>query len=644
MIRIAVVGASARGTIMLDRLCANADLIAPGRPVEIHVVEPHTAGAGRVWATDQDRDLLMNTVAGDVTVFADDTVRTTGPIRPGPTQYQWARLVASGQIAGEDDVTVAEARTLEPWSYASRAFQGAYLRWAFNHLLSTTGPHVSVHVHRARAIDLHDAPDRRQRLRLDAAPQQLDVDAVILAQGHFSVAPTPTEQRLADFAARHRLVYLPCASPAETDLSVIRPGEPVILRGLGLNFFDYVTLLTSGRGGRFVRDGGSLRYVPSGTEPMMYAGSRRGVPHLARAELRQEVVPRYQPRFFTAEVIAGLRTHAGTGALDFLADVWPYVARETEWVYYQHLLARSPALLRRFQTGYPRLEWGARTDALIAELVPDPGERWNWETLDRPATGRTFTDSRHFQRWVRERLEDDGLQSRLGPAGSAFKATTAMLRDLRDEIRQVISHRGIGGDSYRRHIDHWFSGLINSVASGPPSARVEELRALLDAGVVTFVGPGMTVTAHQDSGVFTCASPAVPGSGRQARVLIEAHLPLTDIRRTDDPLLRRLLDRGDCRAHTIPNPDGTHYETTGLDVTEGAQQIVDAEGRPHPGRFSYGPPVEAVQWVTAIGARPYVNSRTLLQADAIARAALTTARTLEEGDAGARLAAPLPTP
>nr|WP_095972936.1 hypothetical protein [Rhodococcus erythropolis] len=34
---------------------------------------------------------------------------------------------------------------------------------------------------------------------------------------------------------------------------------------------------------------------------------------------------------------------------------------------------------------------------------------------------------------------------------------------------------------------------------------------------------------------------------------------------------------------------------------------------------SFDPPIESVQWVTAIGARPGVNSRTLLQADLIAR-------------------------
>ncbi len=39
--------------------------------------------------------------------------------------------------------------------------------------------------------------------------------------------------------------------------------------------YDYVTRLTSGRGGTFVKVNGSLVYQPSGEEPQIIAGSRR---------------------------------------------------------------------------------------------------------------------------------------------------------------------------------------------------------------------------------------------------------------------------------------------------------------------------------------------------------------------------------
>jgi hypothetical protein len=627
VIRVGIVGAGPRGVVALERLCVNAPLLAPGVPVEIHLVDPHPAGGGRVWKQEQDRSLLMNTVASDVTVFTDESVPCEGPIVTGPTQYQWARMVTEGHIANVADADREEARRMLPWSYGSRAFNGAYLGWALGHIIRNAPPEINVRIHRTRAVALEDVEGGGQELRLDNTDEPLLVDAVVLAQGHFDVAPTQRQQELERFAADHRLSYQPPASPAETDLSMFREGEPVVLRGLGLSFFDYVTLLTQGRGGRFERNrDGALRYVPSGREPVLYAGSRRGLPYTARAEVHLEIVPRYQPRFLTADVIAVLRRKAGRGETDFKRDLWPYVAKEVGSVYYSSLLSGAPEAERaEFLAAYGRLNWGSQEmNKLIAERFPDESTHWDWEKVDRPTLDRRFADRAEYQEWVAGRLRWDMEQSTVGPAGSAFKATAAIMRDLRDEIRQVISHQGIRGASYRDHVDGWFSGLNNFIASGPPVSRVEELEVLVAAGVVRMIGPRTRVEADEASGRFLVSSPDVDEAPLAVTGLIEAHLALTDVRRATDPLLRRLLDAGACRPHTIPNADGPGYETGGLDVAEGSFRLLDASGTAHRGRFSYGPPVESVQWVTAIGARPHVGSRTLLQGDAIARGCLRT--------------------
>lgn len=622
-IRIALVGAGPRGTIMLGRICANAEELAPGQQVEVHLIDPYPPGGGRVWNTGQDRSLLMNTVTGDVTAFTDDTVTCEGPLSYGPTLYQWAAQVARGEIAGQDEAVVREAATLRAWSYASRAFQGSYLSWAVEHFIQTAPAGVRVTRHRTRAIGLEDVEGGRQSLWLEGRSEPLTVDSVVINQGHFEVSVTSGQAKLADFAARHGLRYVPPANPAEVDLDGFGPGEPVILRGLGLNFFDYMTLFSVGRGGRYERDGERLVYRPSGREPLLIAGSGRGVPYHARAETFAEVNPRYQPTFLNAEAIAGFRKGAGTGDVDFVGQVWPLVAKEAGWVYYRSLLRGEPSQLARFETEYPALSWSSpEAEQLIAELVPDTTQRWDWNSLDRPADGLNFSDRAAYLDWIRARLQQDYTQSKLGPAGSAMKATAAMMRDLRDEVRQVISHRGLSGSSYRQHIDGWFSGMTNFFASGPPASRIEELTALVDAGIVSFAGPSMRVVADEQAGVFRADSPVIAQEPVDTAALIEAHLPLTDLRRTTDPLLRYLLDRGECRPHEIPNPDSTAFETGGLDITPLTHQVIRGDGTAHPGRFSYGPPVESVQWVTAIGARPHVNSRTLLQADVIARKAM----------------------
>jgi uncharacterized NAD(P)/FAD-binding protein YdhS len=108
-----------------------------------------------------------------------------------------------------------------------------------------------------------------------------------------------------------------------------------------------------------------------------------------------------------------------------------------------------------------------------------------------------------------------------------------------------------------------------------------------------------------------------------ATSLLDARLPEPDIRRTSDVLLQRLLARGDARPYILTNPDGSTYETGGLDVAEANHAIISAAGTPHPRRFALGVPTESVRWVTAAGPRPGVNSVTLADADAIARSILT---------------------
>ena len=87
---------------------------------------------------------------------------------------------------------------------------------------------------------------------------------------------TTVEQELADYAKEHRLFYSSPKNAADALLALanIPAKQPVVLKGLGLAFFDYLSALTIGRGGVFSRQNGRLRYEPSGREPIIIAGSR----------------------------------------------------------------------------------------------------------------------------------------------------------------------------------------------------------------------------------------------------------------------------------------------------------------------------------------------------------------------------------
>ncbi|OLZ69432.1 FAD-binding protein [Streptomyces sp. IMTB 2501] len=616
-VSVALVGAGPRGTSVLERLCASAPaLLAPGVRLTVHVIDPAPPGPGRVWRTTQSAELLMNTVASQVTLFTDDSVDCAGPVRPGPSLYEWA----DGEL-GPDD-------------YPTRAHYGHYLEWVFARTLREAPEEIRVETHRARATRLDDdaAADGRQVLTLDDGRVLSGLAAVVLVQGHLPTAEGEERRREAAYAARPGLTHVPPANPADVELGAVRPGEAVLLRGLGLNFFDYLALFTSGRGGRFVRDGpdGTLRYLPSGREPRLYAGSRRGVPYQARGDNAKGPYGRHAPLLLTPEVIAGFRKRADSGdAPDFRAEIWPLVAKEVETVYYCALIesaghtGRTESMDRAgrsaFAEGFLAVPHGDPREALLLdEFGVGAQERWCWERVSRPYGERGFADPGEWRAWLLGYLREDAAQAALGNVRGPLKAALDVLRDLRNEIRLVVDHGGLSGASRRTHLDRWYTPLNAFLSIGPPRRRIEELAALLEAGVVEVLGPRLQVRAEREA--WLASSPDVPGSGARVTTLIEARLPEPDLRRTADELLAGLLVDGGCRPHTV---DG--YETGGLDVTRRPYHLIDRQGAVHTRRFAFGVPTEGVHWVTAAGARPGVDSVTLSDADAVARAVLRVA-------------------
>ncbi|BBC36798.1 uncharacterized protein SGFS_080920 [Streptomyces graminofaciens] len=606
---IALVGAGPRGTSVLERLCASApELLRPGTRLTVHVVDPAPPGPGQVWRTEQSPHLLMNTVASQVTLFTDESVDCSGPIRPGPSLHEWAR--------GE----------LGPDEYPTRAHYGRYLEWVFAEVVRGAPPAIRVETHPTRAVRLDDTPDGRQRLTLATGRVLTGLAAVVLTQGHLPTVPDRAERDLTAYAELHGLHHVPPANPADVDLSPVEPGEPVLLRGLGLNFFDHMALLTTGRGGRFVPDGDrGLRYLPSGREPRLYAGSRRGVPYQARGDNAKGPYGRHTPLVLTPEVIAGFRKRADSGeAPDFLAEIWPLMAKEVETVYYEGLL-RDTAGRDRFRDGFLSAPHrGARETAVLDEFGIAEADRWSWDRVSRPYTGRTFPDPTAWRDWLLAYLREDADQAALGNVEGPVKAALDVLRDLRNELRLIVDHGGLTGASRREHLDRWYTPLNAFLSIGPPRSRIEEMSALIEAGVLTVLGPRLEV--RPEDGAWRAHSPDVPGSAVRVTTVIEARLPEPDLRRTADELLARLLKTGQCRPHRITEPEGDDsYETGGLDVTPRPYHLIDRKGVAHTQRFAFGVPTEGVHWVTAAGARPGVDSVTLSDADAVARAVLRAA-------------------
>ncbi|MFC7304455.1 FAD/NAD(P)-binding protein [Streptomyces monticola] len=648
---LAVVGAGPRATGLLERLAASApELWDTARPLRIHLVDPHPPGPGRVWRHDQSPLLRMNSMAEDVTMFTDASSTLKGPVRTGPSLAEWAahpELHPPYRPVADPDVR-AELAALRPADFPTRRAQSAYLDWVFRRVVTELPPHITVRVHPTTATALTGPADGPQRLHLAGRTEPLEADLVVLTQGHLSATPTEEQRRLAAFARRRRLRYLPpeFSADAERDLNGIAPGEPVLLRGFGLAFVDLAVLLTEGRGGHHTTGpDGEPVYRASGREPVLYVGSRRGVPYHSKPgyQLQAERAP--LPRYFGPERLDALADGAARRGrrLDLRRDVWPLMAKETGYGYYHELFRAHPDRTTldwpRFLAAYEQLDWYTpEMRAFVAQAVPDPADRLDLEALDRPLDGRTFPGPDAFREHLLAYVDAD-VARRSDPAHSADLGAFYALLSVYGQLPRLAASGSLSADSVARQLDGWWHGFFSYFASGPPAFRLRELRALSRAGIVRFLGAGLEVVADEEHGVFRARSASVPGHTVTATTLIEARLPQPTLEHTADPLLRRLRQSGGISEEVLTDADpgadthtgsGARHRTGRIRTDPGDGRLYTPEG-PHPRRLALGAPTTGR--AVAAFARPRTDAPAFRQND-------TTARTLLR--ALDRMAAQLP--
>jgi FAD-NAD(P)-binding len=626
---IAIVGAGPRGTGLLERIAASVPELLPRVvALDVHLIDPYPAGAGRIWRHEQSPLLAMNSMAADVTMFTDDSVRCDGPIVSGPSMWDWAQDLREGRLPGEDVADLgpelaAELRALTAATFPSRRLQSAYLGWVLRHVIADLPAGVRVYVHECRATGLTD-DGAAQLVHLDGGVT-LRVDAVVLASGHLDATPTDAELDLAARAAAAGLRYLPPEQTTDSDLSGIVPGEPVIVRGTGLAFVDLVVLLFEGRGGRYERGpDGELRYVPSGREPVLHVGSPRGSLYHAKTEYALRGGRPTLPRFLGPEAVAPL---VARGAVDLRTEVWPLMAKEIAWGWYHELLYGHPDRVRldadTFTDRYSAAAWGSpEMVALLDEAVPDRRDRIDFAALDRPLVGVRAGSLDALQPLVREHIEDD-LHQHVDPAHTPHLGAFVAMLSVYAQVTPLVTEGALTARSKDRDI-RWWQGFFNAVASGPPGFRVRQMLALSRAGFVRFLGPGMwTEVGHDESGaaVFRAGGSAVPGESVTATAMVDGRLQEPSASRTTDPLLADLLRRGEVAEEILVDDDGTVLRNTGeIRVRPADGALVDATGRVHPRRFAIGPHTN----VRVAGAftRPGTNAQSLRYNDAVARAVL----------------------
>jgi len=640
--RVALIGAGPRGTSVLERLLANwaADSL-PGTTLHIDVVDPYPAGSGHVWQPEQSRLYLMNTQSFYPTLIPEDP--QLAPPLAGGSFDQW-REARRRDCQGLNDAEKVELATLESHDFPSRALYGRYLRQTLAGLLERLPDGVEVTFHEALAVaaqPLKGVKEHGFDVELDNG-ETLTVGSVVLALGHIESRLNPEQRAFKSAAEEQGLMYFPPAPPADVDWQAVPDNEPVLVRGMGLNFFDVMGQLTEGRGGKFVEAGtpgaGILEYRSSGREPRIIAASRRGTPYRAKAGLAGYYPSSITMRYLTEDAVDRFRAAGIQPGFDH--DLWPLLHRDALWAYYSTLARSQPAAIKDPAQFLADLEdalqphahttanWEIEVGNVVEKHVV-ASRRLNLRGLAAPLAGRTFASRRELDAAITAYLDDDARRSALGEA-DPVKMAIGALHTGRAILKSVVADGGITDESWLGGLRGWFESFVEGLASGAPALRSEQLAALARAGVVSFVGPDPKFSVDRGAKVFRAVSPWVHDAPVEARTLVEAMSPANRVGINLSPLLEQLMADGLVRTKIMMSVEGTPMQTTGLDVEPHPYRPLAANGSITRNLYVLGLQLSASQWGTAIAAeaRPRTGpayasgQRTLRDADEIARSIL----------------------
>lgn len=638
---IAIVGMGPRGISLVERLAAalRAD---PARPLSLHLIDDAEIGAGRVWETTQTRTLCMNTLAGAVTLFTEPGATVAAPVFEGPTQYEWVRLVrgerggiSEPKLATFDthppDPTVAESFATEladtrPESHPSRALYGAYLRWCYDVALQRLPENVTVHEHHSRVTGIQ-AEGEHDVLTL-ADGTTVPAAATVLALGWQRPGPDNEETELAAAtAANPELTWVSPGNPVEQPVELLPAGRTVLVRGLGMGFFDLLAQVSIDRGGDFRPDKtarSGLRYVPSGAEPHLVVSSYRGYPYLPKSDFGG--LPPKAALTRLRAVIDSLPVHSlGPASIDFDVQVWPAVVRDAYEAYYRVLTRVRPEAV----AATPEEILGVIDDVepvelprQLARFVPDPQDRLDLSAWERPLDGVVVGRS-ELTELIAGRMVGDIAAAEAG-RDSPLKAALWSISASRKPA-SILGDNGRYTFESRRNRFATLMAVGQMAGSGPPLFRSRQLLALVDAGLVSFLGAEPKLRVDESAGQFVMKSATTRDSLVYSDTLVDAWMHKPDIRRPADPLARSLVAAGRVRPFHETTTDNQRIATGSPEVDRGSRLLVGTGQQPDPRVHLVGIPTHAQLADTTISPMPGTDPLMLQETDAAAGSALRIA-------------------
>jgi len=514
-----------------------------------------------------------------------------------------------------------------PGECAPRVVYGRYLQAVYHSIIEDLPSNVTVKAIQSRVLSI-DREGDSYRLTFADGRESASVQKITLATGHPKNNVTRSQQPYVHFADhRPGLTFIPGDSAADLPLDQILDTDTVGIMGMGLGFFDVLLSLTVGRGGRFEVVDDQLRYLASGREPRIVAGSRGGAPIFARGRNHKTAGMKQRSLFLTTQAIQDARARTlaleGTERLDFNRDIYPLLQAEMDHVYYKtHVRLRHGAeIAERFANDHIAFvhRGDCRAEGLLQayDLVDIP--RLDLFALARPFASQQFPDRASFREALCELLRADLVEARRGNIDGPLKAALDVLRDVRDHIRVAVDFGGLRPESYREDFLGAFVPVCSILSAGPPALRLEQTLALMQADVLEVIGPDTDFSCDDREGRFRMASPRVQGAIEHVTVLIDSRIPMTELQIDRSELTQALLADGSISSYVVREGFDEALDTGGLAVTHSPFHILDAAGKPNPDIYALGIPTEHTRWFTQVGSdTPNALTRFSRDAEAIA--------------------------
>lgn len=525
-----IIGLGPRGLSVLHRILCHAKA-SPNINISIAIFEPNEPGVG-VHSTEQPDYLLLNTVAGQLSMFPQDNTfgshQTCNANISGPTFYEWCQDLQI-KIDMNNHVIKESGRHISSTDYLPRRLAGEYLSFTYKTLLAQCPTNVSIthYADMADNITPHQLADKRLSYSVHSKSKQVNCHSLFLTLGH-------TGQNKDRLESKSR----PSLYPMPASFSHVNQTDLVGIEGLGLAAMDVLSCLTLGRGGKIIRTqkGKIPQYIPSGKEPKICLYSRSGMPFRVRPEI-SATDKRHQAILLTPEKIEQL-TANGLQSVDLERDFIPLLFLEMRAIY---VLTLMDLKVRTAVEQSLRQHAEVSSTSFLDILIPIENDLGSFDPNQYVQdTLPEFVAPEDYQSWFKAFIIEDLLASLEGVSSNPVKAALEVWRDLRDSIRAISDFNKLTPHSHSLLYSK-YSSIVNRAVGGPQRERHEDLIALMDAGIVEVT----TIHSVENNEVNNSYQlHCKDATTRKMDFIIPAYIDSSGIENTDSSVLSSLKHSG----------------------------------------------------------------------------------------------------